>query len=326
MAGPYNYPEDNITPGVLSTNQGRMGRADLPTWMLPKTVVGDIFSRVAEDASLLSLGQQIPVSMGETLIRYGGTLPEAGQVGGGTSFVEREGGVKPLSGFAFGEEKSFAPIKLATIITASEEFVTVNPEGLYNEIAPKLSAALGRAAELAAFHNRNALTGGLLAGTSNNGSVVGGIPVANQLYLDPALNMVDQIIAGYDLIVADEDKNLDFTGFASHPQYRGKLAQMRDREGNLALTQSGGNLAVTQGPVNLKASLGDLLGLPVAFGKAVSGRIGNYAGTAYRLIGGDFSQLAWGFADGIKVKVSDQATSASVAPTPARHTRSTVDA
>lgn len=313
---PINVPNggSNVTNDTRFTSatnaygQGRMGRVDLPEWMLPKEVTGDIFAKVAEDASLLSLGQQISVSMGENVMRYGSTDPEAGQVGVGTAFDQREGYAKPLSGFAFGEEKSFSPIKLATIITVSDEFVTVNPEGLYGEIAPKLTAAVGRAAELACFHNRSALTGGALAGTSNNGSVVGGIPVGNQLTLDLSENLVDQILAGYDLVVNDEDKNFDFTGFAAHPQFRSKLAQARDRQGNLAFQAAGASLNLVQGPVNLRAGLGDLLGLPVAFGKAVSGRIGNYVGTDIRLVGGDFSQFAYGFADGIKLKVSDVAT------------------
>lgn len=309
---PNNVPISGTTEDPRFTSgqaygAGRMGRSDLPTWMLPKEITGDIFAKVAEDASLLSLGQQIRVSMGENVIRYGGTDPEAGQVGVGTAFDQREGYAKPISGFAFGEEKSFSPIKLATIVTVSDEFVTVNPEGLYSELAPKLSAAVGRAAELAAFHNRSALTGGALVGTAANGSVVGSIPAAHILTLDLAQNIVDQILAGYDLVVEDEDKNFDFTGFAAHPQFRSKLAQARDREGNLAFTANGGSLGLTQGPVSLRASLGELLGLPVAFGRAVSGKIGNYTGTDVRLIGGDFSQFAYGFADGIKLKVSDQA-------------------
>lgn len=287
--------------------QGRMGRTDLPTWMLPKEITGDIFAKVQEDASLLSLGQQVRVSMGENVMRGGGTDPEAGQVGVGTAFQDREGHAKPISGFAFGEEKSFSPIKLATIVTVSDEFVTVNPEGLYSELAPKLSAAVGRAAELAVFHNKSALTGGALVGTATNGSVVGGLSATHKLTLDPALNLYEQILEGYELVVEDESKNFDFTGFASHPQFRAKLARIRDEQGNQVLTSGGGSsLSLTQGPINLRAQLGELMGLPVAFGKAVSGKIGNNADSGIRLIGGDFSQFAYGFADGIKLKVSDQ--------------------
>lgn len=301
MAGPYGVVE-------ARTDQGRMGRTDLPEWYLPKNVVGDIFAKIEQDAPLLGLGRQVPVSMGETVIRGGGTDPEAGQVGGGTSFTEREGGVKPLSGFAFGSEKSFSPIKLATIVTVSEEFLRVNPDGFYSELAGKLSGAVSRAAELAAFHNADALNGTALVGTSNNGSVVGSLAADHVLELDMAANLVDQILAGYDLVVDQDGKNFDFTGFAASPQFRSKLIASRDREGNLAFTAgSGGTPLLVQGPVNLNASIGSLLGLPIAFGKSVHGKVGNYAGTNVKMIGGDFSQFAYGFADQIRVKVSDQA-------------------
>lgn len=300
-------PQDPRFTQTQAYGQGRMGRTDLPSWFLPQEVTGDIFAKVEENASLLGLGQRITVSMNENVMRYGGTDPEAGQVGVGTSFQDREGHEKPLSGFAFGEEKSFSPIKLATIVTVSQEFLNINPERLYSELAGKLTGAIGRATELATFHRRSALTGGVLLGTENNGSVVGSIPAGHRLELDLSENLVEQFVEGYDLVVGDETKNFDFTGFAAHPQFRGKLALARDLQGNLAFTAGDGAMGLTQGPVSLNASLGSLLGLPVAFGKAVGGRIGNNDGTDIKLIGGDFSQFAYGFADQISVKVSDQA-------------------
>lgn len=309
-----NQPHTSEDDQRFTQNQayggGRLGRTDIPEEWLPKEVVGDIFSKVAEDAPLLGLGQQVPVSMGETVIRYGGTDPEAGQVGVGTSFQDREGHRKPLSGFAFGEEKSFSPIKFATTIVLSDEFVrNPNAQQFYSQLAGKLSGALGRQAELAAFHNRNALTGGELLGTSNNKSVVGSIPAEHQLVIDLDENLVEQILEGYNLVVDDETANYDFTGFAALPTFRSKLAIARDLQGNKVLTTSGGTLTQEQGPISLRRqALQELFGLPVAFGKAVGGRIGNYEGTDVKLIGGDFSQFAYGFADGIRIKVSDQAT------------------
>lgn len=312
---PVGSPQDDAR---FTQNQayggGRMGRTDLPEEWLPKEVVGDIFSKVEEDAPLLAMGRQIPVSMGETVIRYGGTDPEAGQVGVGTSFQDREGHRKPLTGFAFGEEKSFSPIKIATTVVVSDEFSRINPERFYSELAGKLSGAIGRATELAAFHNRSTLTGGALQGTTNNKSVVGELVASHperilELDLDPAAdpNLVEQLLAAYDLVVGNEEKNFDFTSWAAVPSMRSKLALARDRQGNLAF-QGGSPLQLVQGPVNVNATVGDLLGVPVRFGKAVGGRIGNYEGTDVKIIGGDFSQFAYGFADGIRIKVSDQAT------------------
>ena len=70
---------------------------------------------------MLRLGRQVPVGYGETVIPLNTLEPEVGQVGVGTRPQDREGYRKPVSGIAWGSQ-SFAPIKLATIVTASEEF------------------------------------------------------------------------------------------------------------------------------------------------------------------------------------------------------------
>lgn len=291
--------------------QGRLGRADVPSHLLPTEVVGDIFSKAQEQSILMTLGKQINVSMGETVIRYGGEDPEAGQVGG-TTLASREGATKPVSGFGFGTEKSFAPIKLATIVTVSQEFMNADPERLYSELAGKLASAVSRAADLAVFHNVSALTGAALVGTTNN-SFVNATTNRVELNFAAGTSLYDQLLAGVDLIVDQDDKTWDVTGFAADPTYRTKLARARDEQGNVILTQgASGGLALTQGPINLNAQLGDLLGVPVAYGRSVRGRVGNYAGTATRMFAGDWSQLAYGFADQISVKVSDQATVAGV--------------
>ncbi|WP_226351476.1 hypothetical protein [Pseudonocardia sp. ICBG601] len=40
----------------IAHGQGRLGRPDTPEHLLPKEVSGDIFTKVAENSSLLSLG------------------------------------------------------------------------------------------------------------------------------------------------------------------------------------------------------------------------------------------------------------------------------
>src|SRR5690606_40622750 len=84
------------------------------------------------------------------------------QVGGGTSNEEREGGVKPTSGVGWGS-RSFSPIKLATIVTVSEEFARTNPNGLYTQIQSDMAYAIGRGIDLAMFHGRQPLNGAALA-------------------------------------------------------------------------------------------------------------------------------------------------------------------
>ena len=60
--------------------------------------------------------------------------------------------------------------------------------------------------------------------------------------------------------------------------------------------------------IDLNANIGELFGLPIVYGDSVRGRLGAYAGSTALMFAGDWSQLAWGFADQIRVKVTDQAT------------------
>ena len=60
--------------------------------------------------------------------------------------------------------------------------------------------------------------------------------------------------------------------------------------------------------VNLKDNLGTLLGLPVSYGRAVSGKVGASADTKVRAFGGDWSALKYGFVDKISIRRTDQAT------------------
>src|SRR5690606_2147679 len=163
MAGlnevPATYAEPNSngrTDHVLDTTvQGRLASLT-PTDRLPKTMVGDIFSKAREESALMRLGRQVPVGINETVVTIPDEFPEAGQVGNGTSLADREGALKPVSGYRYGTQKSFSPIKLAVIVTVSEEFARENIDGLYTELATQLPRAIARAADLAVFHNMDA--------------------------------------------------------------------------------------------------------------------------------------------------------------------------
>lgn len=285
------------------TDQGYLNR--LPSDRLPKIVVGDIFAKAQEQSVMMRLGRQIPVSINETVITSPDFFPEAGQVGG-TTLASREGAEKPIRGIDFGTTKSFSPIKLAVIVTVSEEFARENVDALYTDLAPKLSGAIARAADLAVFHNRDALTGNALVGTSANQYVD---KTTNRVELDLAStanpDLVAQLLAGVSLVEEDEDDNYDVTGFAAVPQLRAPLVTARDSNGNPVFQ---GGFPGSGSAINLNASFGSLLGLPVSYGRTVKGKLGAYAGTNVKMYGGDWSQLAWGYADQIRVKVTDQAT------------------
>lgn len=285
------------------TDQGYLNR--LPADRLPKEVTQDIFAKVEEQSVMMSLGRQIPISLNENVLLTSDTFPEAGQVGG-TTLASREGAEKPIQGIGFGTQRAFSPIKLAVIVTVSDEFARTNPDALYSQLSTELSGAVARAADLAVFHGRDALTGNALVGITNNSFVDA---TTNRVELDFASNanpdLVAQLLAGVELVEEDDEKNYEVTGFAAVKQLRPKLVQARDSQGAPVFS---GAYPGNGSEIRLGSNRGELFGLPVSYGKSVRGKLGAYAGSDTRMFAGDWSQLAWGYADSIRVKVTDQAT------------------
>lgn len=284
---------NELVPNTADTgpHQGRL--AHVPSDLLPKTLVGPIFDKAQESSLVLRLGQQIPVSYGETVVPTTTKRPEVGQVGAGTSNEQREGGRKPLSGTAW-DTKSFSPIKLATIVTVSEEFARMNPQGLYTQLQGDLAYAIGRGIDLAVFHGKSPLTGSALTGIDTTNVIYNTTNLQNLT----AGNLMDGLLDGYDLV--NENPNYEFSGWAVDPRFRSAIARasvFRDANGN-----------VDPARVNLASRSGDILGLPAEFGRAVGGDLGAATDSGLRVVGGDFSQLRYGFADQIRVKISDTAS------------------
>ncbi|AGT20546.1 major capsid protein [Mycobacterium phage Monet] len=294
---------NELAPNTAGSNhQGRL--AHVPSDLLPKEIVGPIFDKAQESSLVLRLGENIPISYGETIIPTTVKRPEVGQVGVGTSNEQREGGTKPLSGTAW-DTRSVSPIKLATIVTVSEEFARMNPAGLYTKLQGDLAYAIGRGIDLAVFHGKSPLTGSALQGIDTNNVIAN---TTNVDYLQTGTApLLDRFLDGYDLVSANTD--VDFNGWAADPRYRARLLRSQ------AYRDANGNVDPTR--INLAAATGDLLGLPVQFGKAVGGDLGAATDSKVRVVGGDFSQLKYGFADEIRVKMSDTATlTDNTSPTP----------
>lgn len=303
IANTYAVANADVALGnVADTSvQGRLSQ--MPADRLPKSMLGDIFSKAEEQSLLMTLGRQVPVGINETVIRVGDTFPEAGQVGNGTTLDDREGAKKPISGYKYGDEKSFAPIKLAVIVTASEEFARQNIDGLYSELATQLPRAIARAADLAVFYNLDALRGYPLKGTTDNG-YINATTNRVELNFHKDADLVDQILQGYDLVTGEDV--YDFTNFAALPSMRSKIVTRRDSNGNPVFVP--GAFPGSGAEINVNANVGSLLGVPVTFNKLVGGKVGNVpAASKVKMFGGDFSQLVYGYADDIRFKVTDQA-------------------
>lgn len=286
---------NELAPNTATNHQGRL--AYVPDNLLPKTITGPIFQKAQESSLALRLGTPIPVTFGETVIPVTTKRPEVGQVGTGTTNAQREGGVKPLSGTAW-SSKSFQPIKIATIVTFSEEFAKTNPQGFYDQIRTDLAFAIGRGIDLAVFWGKQPLTGGALLGIDAS-NVIGNTTNAVNFPDTATTSVFDDLLAGYDLVSANPD--FEFNGWAVDPRFKSTLireAAARDITGK----------TLNVSDVNLAAGVGDILGYSAHYGRAVSGQLGAAPDTGIRVIGGDFSQLRIGFADSIRYKFTDTAT------------------
>lgn len=285
---------NELIPNSAGNHQGRL--AYVPDDLLPKTITEEMFAKAQENSLVLRLGRRIPVSFGETIIPVNVKRPEVGQVGTGTTNAQREGGTKPLTGVAW-DSKMMQPIKLATIVTVSEEFARTNPQGFYSQLQSDLGFAIGRGIDLAVFHGKQPLTGGALAGIDASNVLNNTTKIVNT-DTSTTNNLYDELIAAYGLVTADD---FDFDGWAVDTRFRPRLIQAgaeRDVNGNL----------VNPGQLNLNGSVGNILGFPANYGKGVRGDLGAATATTTQIIGGEFQQLAWGFADNIRFKISDQAT------------------
>lgn len=288
-----------LAPNSAGTNaQGRL--ATIPSQLLPPTVTGLIFDQIQEHSLVAKLGRSIPVTYGQTVIPITTKRPEVGQVGTGVTNALREGGVKPLSGVAWGT-KSFSPIKLATIVTVSEEFAQTNPAGLFDQIQGDLAYAIGRGIDMAVFHGLSPLTGSALQGidtsnvissTTNNVNLVNG-------------SIYNNLLDGYDLV--NNNVKFEFNGWAVDPRFRSRMLRESVVTAFGTPNAPAVNLAGSQA-LDLSPTTSQVLGLTAHYGRAVGGDLGACSNSGVKVVGGDFNQLAYGFADQIRVKISDTAT------------------
>lgn len=219
--------------------------------LLPPTITEPIFNKAVEQSAVMSLARRVPLSVSaQTAIPVPMDIPTADWVG--------EGGVKPAAQVGNGV-KMMTGKKVALLVPVSDEVVSSNPGGLYEQLSTDLPTALARAFDQAAIAGKSIRTGGpgpfsdYLAMTPN--SVAAGTASQSDggLYAD-LVNAVGKVV----------DNNYDMTGWAADPRLRVDAMLETDTQGRpLMATVDGGPAALG------KASL---LGWPAAFNPGVSGR------------------------------------------------------
>ncbi len=236
---------------------------------VPKAVAGPIFEKATESSLVMQLVQKAPSTLTGTAIPV--------TVGKPTADWVAEGAEKPVSDVNV-TALIMEPKKVATIILASQEFVSADPGGLYAVIKEQAAEAIARAFDMAALHGltpagnpgpfttyiNKALTKEITLGTATQEK--GGIE--------------GDLIAGQGLVPR-------FNGYALDTTVRAALANERDTTGRRMID----NTAVIGGQ-------------PAKYSDVVKALLtGTVSGW-----GGDWSQAAWGVGMDLTMKVSDQTT------------------
>lgn len=239
---------------------------------LPKEFTDSVFLRASEESVVARLSGQTPMSLaGSTVPIYTGGI-EAG--------VTAEGANAPLSsaGVAL---KHLIPVKISTIVPVSKEMAQANPGDLMRHVQADLSAAIGRSLDNLVLHAKDSKTGAPVAGYTALTAT------SNKVVLTDA-DYKAAILAAFDLVGAEYDAN----GFAFDSRLKGAILNVVNE------TQFGlPNLA----DQNLNVA-----GVAAQFARTVGKVNGVETGTHGIL--GDWTKLRYGFASGIELETSDQAT------------------
>ena len=246
----------------------------------------EVFTRVSESSVITKVAGRTDMAMSgnEFVIDTGKVRAD----------IVPEGTAKPVDTYGL----TFAaatPLKAAVIVDWTYEMRLANPHGVLDRLQTKLVEAINEQIDAAVLYGK---------------SVKSGLQVPNLAYLNQTANRVElgtaaaaagglttDVLAGYNAVV---NGGKDFTGFVADPRLRSKLMGAVDLQGR----------PIYQAQVDLRDPMGSLLGLPVAYSKAVSGQYGvGNEDTKVRAFGGDFQgNLKFGFVDDIKIKMTDTAT------------------
>ncbi|WP_378144810.1 phage major capsid protein [Cnuibacter sp. UC19_7] len=255
--------------------------------LVPKPIATEILTKAAEASVVQRLAGTMPVPLEGAAVAVQTGHIEAGVVG--------EGELKPVGGTSY-SSKTIKPIKVAAISIHSKELRRRNPLGVLENIKADLSGAITRSFDLAVMYGRNAKTGGLISDVEYINQTTNRVILGTTAITDGGI--AKDLLNGYDLVVNGDQVNDDFTGFAADRRLRSRLVGAVDNQGRPIFQQS----------VDLKNPVDNVLGLPAAYGKAVSGRVGASPASNVLAFGGDWGGIKYGFAEQMTLSVSDQAT------------------
>ena len=245
--------------------------------LLPQEISAEIWAKTLEGSAIMQLAQQMPVPGTGIKFQTITGEPTAQWVG--------ETAAKPVSRHTFGN-KTVTPYKMAVIEPFSMEFAR-DAQALYDECVNRLPFALSR------------LFDATVMGTTAPGTGFDVLGSCSAVSLTPASGktVYDQFVA-MDTAISAADGIM--TGIALAPQGKSVVLGAVDSVGHPLFT-----------PGVSSNTVGNILGasVQVAKGVYVAGS-GSGSGAVPAVVGlaGDFGEARYGYVDGIKMAVTDQAT------------------
>jgi HK97 family phage major capsid protein len=264
--------------------------SDVNESLLPRELTGPIFEKSVEQSAVMALARRAPLAIDATTsIPVPLDVPTADWVG--------QGAAKPLSSGGV-DVKQMTPKKIAVLIPVSEEVFMTNAGGLWTQLNKDLPTAFARAFDHAAIHGKT-MKGAAgpfpdyLTETTNTVELDTASQTDGGIWADLVNGMAEVV-----------DGDWDYTGTVADNRLKPKLM--------LATDANGRPIFVDTALPNLNQALaGTLMGEPLAYSRAVSGkhrRQSTSADTGLRAVGGDWSQAAYGVGMDITVRVSKEAT------------------
>ena len=253
---------------------------------LPQNWADVQMKQAFEQSVVGSLSPSTPIALGETVI----PVYEGGFEVGYTA----EGTPKPVSEVSH-SYRTLNPWKFAGIILVSQEAARQNPAQMLQNVQADMRNGVARQIDYGVFYGKSARTGTLVPNATFVDQTTARAAVGAS-----GADLADEVTAGYDAALAGNE-NGDPNGFAFDSTYRTRIARAGAQTNTVGAT-------VPSVP-SLTGGGTTLGGLPVAYGRTVSGRVGTQTATATKGFVGDWSKgLTWGYGSSIELKRSDQAT------------------
>jgi len=242
--------------------------------LLPRKISDMIFEDVARTSVVQQLARRINLPASGVAIPVSTGKPTAAWVAETTR--------KPVTDAAV-DTKLMDPKKIACIVLFSMEFLSRDATGLFQAIRPQIAEAFADAFDAAAIYGTNSPFVDAISDTDKTVALGTAAVDDGGIYAD--------IIAGLSLLVEDRKR---LNGFAADPMFEPMVLSAVDLNGRPLLVEVGGN-GLTQ----------RLIGRPVGFGEGVSGATGD---GDVRLVGGNWTKIAYGVGKEITYSISDQAS------------------